>query len=361
MPRRLFAPFYGRRLVADIPLGKVLPFFDKKVLFNVRWSAKGSGGEKAPGSFSRSDLEGFLAGLIERAETERLLDLKAVYGYFKCRSQKDILDVLDDAGLTVLESFVFPRSNRPPYRSLAGDFRPAGDTIVFQLVTAGAVAAEEGTRLFRNNRYRDVLFWHGFCAELAESLAGFIQQAIESEWGLPAARSAAARAGQAPRARMRRLFGSPGCGARGPGGLFHFSARGYAAHRDLRPRSGTLDVGLSRPPSPGRPPAGDRLPGASPFMGLIMGQAVQPRSGRPGAEGVVLLLLLLGCRSPPSMTGEPPGLVPGGRGPRRASCARFGHINGDASVFSFALTPPGPHVINRFRAVRASAAREEAR
>jgi len=216
-------PFCGRRLVADIPLGKVLPFFDRKVLFNVRWSAKGSGGEKAPGSYTRSELEKFLAALIERAERERLLDLKAVYGYFKCRSRKDIVDVLDDAGLSVLESFNFPRSNWPPHRSLAGEFRPEGDTIVFQLVTVGAAAADEGTRLFRENRYRDYLFWHGFSAELAEALAAYMQHFVEDEWGLTRMKSAAPRAaGRAARALTRRLsFGYPGCpGLEDQPGLF---------------------------------------------------------------------------------------------------------------------------------------------
>ena len=215
-------PFYGRRLLSGIPLAKVLPFLDQRTLFNVRWSAKGAAEDKAPGSFSRSELEGFLAGLIERAEKERLLDLKAVYGYFRCRSRKESLDVIDDDVRSILESFAFPRANQPPFRSLAGDFRRTGDTVVFQLVTVGAVAAEEGTRLFRASRYRDVLFWHGFCAELAESLAAFIQQEIEREWGLPAAKTQTPRAGIVPRGRLRRLsFGYPGCpGLEAQAGLF---------------------------------------------------------------------------------------------------------------------------------------------
>ncbi len=81
-------PFWGRRVVTDIPLKNLFPFINPDALFSMQWGYKQKG-------MSEADYERLIAdkalpvfeALQRRAADEGLLQPKVVYGYFPVQAR----------------------------------------------------------------------------------------------------------------------------------------------------------------------------------------------------------------------------------------------------------------------------------
>ena len=116
-----------------------------------------------------------------------MLQPKAVYGYFPCESDGDTLSVFAPGQDRVLVTFRFPRQVGKQGLCLADYFHPVGgpkDVVAFTAVTVGEQASLETAKLFRDNRYQDYLFLHGFSVEMAEALAEYIHLRVRGELGI---------------------------------------------------------------------------------------------------------------------------------------------------------------------------------
>jgi 5-methyltetrahydrofolate--homocysteine methyltransferase len=58
------------------------------------------------------------------------------------------------------------------------------DVVAFHLVTMGEVASRHAAELFRLNKYKDYLYFHGLSVESAEALAELWHQQIRRELGI---------------------------------------------------------------------------------------------------------------------------------------------------------------------------------
>jgi len=205
-------PFQGAR-VEDLDLDLVLPWLNRPALFRGRWgypvhTPEGSG---APVTTARP-AESVLAGVLERCRRERLVEPKAVYGYFPCAGEGDDLVVLPPASPL---RFRFRRQAGEPRRCLTDFFRPAaegGDLLALQLVTTGPGIALALEQAGRENRYLEMLHLHGFASALAEAMAEYLHHRIRGQLGLTGGEAGEPADALRHRYRGRRYsFGYPAC------------------------------------------------------------------------------------------------------------------------------------------------------
>jgi 5-methyltetrahydrofolate--homocysteine methyltransferase len=126
--------------------------------------------------------------LLERAQTEGLLEAAVVYGYFRCVSEGNDLIVLAQDGTSELERFTFPRQRRDRRLCLADFFKPRDtgqtDVVAFQLATMGPRISEATAELFAKNAYREYLELHGLSVQLTEALAEYWHTRVRRELGI---------------------------------------------------------------------------------------------------------------------------------------------------------------------------------
>ncbi|MFJ8084467.1 methionine synthase [Streptomyces sp. NPDC096205] len=217
-------PFFGTRVVKGIQLKEYASWLDEGALFKGQWGLKQARTGEGPTYEELVETEGRprLRGLLDRLQTENLLEAAVVYGYFPCVSKDDDLIILDEQG-NERTRFTFPRQRRGRRLCLADFFRPeeSGETDVvgLQVVTVGSRIGEETARLFESNSYRDYLELHGLSVQLAEALAEYWHARVRSELGF---------AGEDP-AEIEGMFELKYRGAR-------FSL-GYGACPDLEDRA----------------------------------------------------------------------------------------------------------------------------
>ncbi|MFF3502745.1 methionine synthase [Streptomyces sp. NPDC003247] len=217
-------PFWGTRVIKGIQLKEYASWLDEGALFKGQWGLKQARTGDGPTYEELAETEGRprLRGLLDRLQTDNLLEAAVVYGYFPCVSKDDDLILLDEHG-NERTRFTFPRQRRGRRLCLADFFRPqeSGETDVvgLQVVTVGSRIGEETAKLFEANSYRDYLELHGLSVQLAEALAEYWHARVRSELGF---------AGEDP-ADIQDMFALKYRGAR-------FSL-GYGACPDLEDRS----------------------------------------------------------------------------------------------------------------------------
>jgi 5-methyltetrahydrofolate--homocysteine methyltransferase len=226
-------PFWGRRQVTNIPLEQIFPYINPNALFLGQWDFKKKGlSDEAYEKLLDEKARPIFAALQKRAVAEKLLEPKVVYGYFPVQSEGDELIVYHteefeenaegrmqnaerqrgcDCGAhssSVLHSassgvpgvslqpagaprpwmrFAFPRQNTRRRLCVADFFRSVEskqfDVLGVQLVTVGDRASELAQELFKENRYQDYLYLHGFGVESAEGLAELWHKRMRQELG----------------------------------------------------------------------------------------------------------------------------------------------------------------------------------
>jgi 5-methyltetrahydrofolate--homocysteine methyltransferase len=182
------APFYGSRVVEDIPLDDVFAFVNETALFKGQWQFKQ--GKMAPEQYQalvRDKVRPVYEELKERSKREQLLVPKVVYGYFPCQSSGNDLIVYDEDQREQVR-FTFPRQPAGKRLCLADFFasQESGrmDVVAFHLVTVGRRASEYSHELFKSDNYADYLYFHGLSVESAEALAELWHKRIREELGI---------------------------------------------------------------------------------------------------------------------------------------------------------------------------------
>lgn len=181
-------PFRGTRVIKGIQLKEYASWLDEGALFKGQWGLKQARTGEGPTYEELVETEGRprLRGLLDRLQTENLLEAAVVYGYFPCVSKDDDLIVLDEQG-NERTRFTFPRQRRGRRLCLADFFRPEesgeSDVVGFQVVTVGSRIGEETAKLFASDSYRDYLELHGLSVQLAEALAEYWHARVRSELG----------------------------------------------------------------------------------------------------------------------------------------------------------------------------------
>ncbi|HEY1685880.1 MAG TPA: methionine synthase [Tepidisphaeraceae bacterium] len=182
-------PFWGRRVIKDIPAHHVFSFINTNALFRGQWGFKQ--GKQSPEEFARTiseKAEPVFRDLQKRSIEEGWIHPQVVYGYFPVQAYGDELRVFDP-GVREKEvlRFKFPRQEGRRRLCISDYFRPAEsgdyDVLALQVVTIGHKATELAEKLRAENKYQEYLYVHGFSVESAEALAEFWHKRIRQELG----------------------------------------------------------------------------------------------------------------------------------------------------------------------------------
>src|SRR6185437_4007590 len=86
-------PFWGTRVVRDIPLDEVFSLLDLDELYRLQWGARGSGPQYD--ATVKNEFEPVLARLTADAKQGGWLKPQAVYGFFPAQSKGNDLLIYD--------------------------------------------------------------------------------------------------------------------------------------------------------------------------------------------------------------------------------------------------------------------------
>ncbi|HEY4721954.1 MAG TPA: dihydropteroate synthase, partial [Anaerolineae bacterium] len=171
-------PFWGSRVIREMPLEMVLQHLDIDELYRLQWGAKSTHGE------DWVKLKAEFDARLDRMKREALktgyLTPQAVYGYFPANSEGDSLIVYDpkvyaasngQESLKEIARFAFPRQTGQEQLCLADYFAPSGsgvvDVVALQVVTVGHGATEKFEELQDGGNYSEAYFLHGLGVETA--------------------------------------------------------------------------------------------------------------------------------------------------------------------------------------------------
>ncbi len=191
-------PFWGSRVLEQIPIKAPLGFINETMLFQVQWGFRKK--RRAADEWKRyidAEVRPIYRDLVERCEREGIIQPRAIYGYWPCNADGDDLLIFAPPAKEfdrpelhgeLIARFTFPRQRKHPYWCLSDFWRPvqegAVDVAAFTLVTAGRRVSEVARQWFENNEYQQYLFLHGLGVELAEALAEYIHKQVRVELGV---------------------------------------------------------------------------------------------------------------------------------------------------------------------------------
>jgi 5-methyltetrahydrofolate--homocysteine methyltransferase len=211
-------PFWGSKVAEDISLDEVFRYVNEAALIRGQWRVvRGKKSEEEYKHILREQIYPEFEAIKSKIINEKLLEPKAVYGYFPCQSDGNDLIIYDpktvannevqlqenqkpgtqnpglDTGNSKFFSpkewlrFSFPRQIDDRFLCISDYFAPVNsgkiDVVAFHLVTMGKTASEYSKKLFDANEYKDYLYFHGLSVESAEALAELWHKKIREELG----------------------------------------------------------------------------------------------------------------------------------------------------------------------------------
>jgi 5-methyltetrahydrofolate--homocysteine methyltransferase len=210
-------PFWGSRIVKDLPLDEVFKYVNETALIRGQWRfVRGSMSEAEYQRILQEQVFPEYRNLQETVKRDQLLIPQVVYGYFPCQSEGNDLIVYhppierpDDSRSAVSDQrsavsnsqspirnpqfkewlrFTFPRQSDDRHLSIADYFAPVDsgriDVLACHVVTVGRKASEHSKKLYDANSYKDYLYFHGLSVESAEALAELCHKRIREELGI---------------------------------------------------------------------------------------------------------------------------------------------------------------------------------
>lgn len=186
------APFYGHRLIEEVPLDVIYGYINKVALYRGQWGfKKGAQTEEQFNEQIANEADPVFQRLTKQCKEENILQPKVVYGYYPCQSDGNDLIVFDaEDHDKEIERFTFPRQDGKKHYCLADFFKSVDegekDILGLSCVTMGSKCSEITKQLFDNNEYTEYLYLHGISVECAEGLAELWHKRMREEMGIDA-------------------------------------------------------------------------------------------------------------------------------------------------------------------------------
>jgi len=182
-------PFWGTKVLRDIPLDEVFALLDLDELYRLQWGARGSGEQYH--QTVKNEFEPVLERLKADASTNGWLRPQAVYGYFPAQSSGNAVIVYDPEAYALngekreIARFSFPRMVGRERLCLADYVRATEsgdvDVLPLQIVTVGNEATSHFEKLQGANEYSEAFYAHGISVEAAEAVAEWLHRRVKDE------------------------------------------------------------------------------------------------------------------------------------------------------------------------------------
>jgi 5-methyltetrahydrofolate--homocysteine methyltransferase len=179
-------PFWGVKVVEDIPLEAIYQFLNAKVLMSGHWGFRRW--DKTPEEqegFIQSEIQPLFDALKSLVEEQSIFTPKVVYGYFPATAEGDEVVIYDPHHhQKEIRRFKFPRGGQKNLClsdyliETQGDQK---DVLALQLVSMGQKAADFDQTLFAQGNYMLYYLYHGFSVEMAEALAEYWHAQVRCE------------------------------------------------------------------------------------------------------------------------------------------------------------------------------------
>jgi 5-methyltetrahydrofolate--homocysteine methyltransferase len=187
-------PFWGTRVIRDVPIDEVFDLLDLDELYRLQWGARGSGDQYK--STIKNEFEPALERLKKDAKKNGWINPQVVYGYFPAQSRGNDVIIYDPAAyssdggsLREIARFHFPRMVGRERLCLADYIRNVDsgdvDVLPLQIVTVGKEATKRFDELQGRNEYTEAFYSHGLSVESAEAVAEWAHRRIKKELGVP--------------------------------------------------------------------------------------------------------------------------------------------------------------------------------
>ncbi len=182
-------PFFGPRLLEDVPVKALLPYLNENMLFQFHWGYKKDGRSLDDFlTWAAKELRPILASLVDEAERERVFLPQAAYGFWPAAADgNDVILFCPDDPEKQLARFALPRQKKENGLCIADFLRDVSDAerdvLGLQVVTVGQRASDVARDWFAANRYNDYVRLHGLGVELAEALAEYVHKRIRADLG----------------------------------------------------------------------------------------------------------------------------------------------------------------------------------
>ncbi|MEO0564909.1 MAG: vitamin B12 dependent-methionine synthase activation domain-containing protein, partial [Chloroflexota bacterium] len=226
-------PFWGPKVIEEMPLEIVFKYIHKPELFRLSWGAKNTRGDEW--TKLEAEFEARLADMQKVAMSDGSLVPQATYGYFPANSDGTDLIIWDwqkyaETGEKVEAGrFSFPRQPNGEFLCISDYYASVDsgltDVVTLQAVTVGEPATERFEELQSADEYSEAYFFHGLAVQTAEAVANYMTRHVARELGVPGKRG------------KRYSWGYPACP----------DLEDHTLVFDLLP--GTAEIGLSLSPS----------------------------------------------------------------------------------------------------------------
>ncbi|MDB5085331.1 MAG: methionine synthase [Bacilli bacterium] len=184
-------PDLTQHILRNYPLSYLYPYVNPLMLFGRHLGLRGNVEEMlAEGNEKALELKAVVDELLAQAITDKTIVANGLYQFFPAQSSgNDVLIYDPNDHSRVLETFSFPRQDKPPYLCLADYLRPVDggvmDYVGFLSVTAGKGIRDLAGEWKDRGDYLRSHAVQAMALELAEAFAERIHQMMRDVWGFP--------------------------------------------------------------------------------------------------------------------------------------------------------------------------------
>ena len=189
-------PFWGPKVIEEMPLEIVYKYIHKPELYRLSWGAKNTRG--AEWDALQAEFDARLQLMQKDAMQRGTLRPQATYGYFPANSDGDDLVIWDWEQFAATGEkaeagrFSFPRQPNGEFLCISDYYASVDsgltDVVTLQVVTVGEVANTEFDRLQNADNYSEAYFFHGLAVQAAEAVANYVTRHTAKELGIPGKR-----------------------------------------------------------------------------------------------------------------------------------------------------------------------------
>jgi 5-methyltetrahydrofolate--homocysteine methyltransferase len=175
-------PFLGTRVLADVPLASIEPFIDWTPFFQA-WELRGRYPQILAEPRAKElydDARKLLAEIIDK----RLLQARAVYGFWRARRSGDDIELADE-GRAIHTLRQQQETTTGVNFALADFVSPDADFIGGFAVTAGIGVDELAARFERDHDDYNAIMTKALADRLAEALAEMLHRDVRRAWYAP--------------------------------------------------------------------------------------------------------------------------------------------------------------------------------